>query len=157
MYFAAAFGVLLLTGVLKLLASQSELAYLQEANSVFPHLTNKLVYVLAGILEIGSAFWILFSPKATSRAAVLLWVGSLLIIYRVGLHLTGATEPCSCLGGAIDGIKVSTVVINRWLKGFLAYCVIGSMYFLIFHYQKRTRTPRSGVANSTALAQVSDN
>jgi len=86
---AAAIG-LLVTGLLKVLDIVMGTVK-PRANVVFPFIDDDVLFPLTGLLEVVVAVYVLLSRGAhpVRSLASLAWIGSLFLLYRVGLAVYG--------------------------------------------------------------------
>jgi hypothetical protein len=98
---------------------------------------------LAGAMEIVIAL-ICFSSKRQLFPIILVaWLATAFLLYRLGLAWIGWQRPCSCLGNLTDAIGVSPNAANNFMKGVLAYLLIGSyatLYWLWEQHKKAAST-----------------
>ncbi len=114
----ASAAILLLTGGSKLYEATQQHPYFREPDSVVPFMSNRGLIVTAAFVEMGVAVYLLATPSYRKRGLTLIWLSSLILIYKVGIHFTRPVYPCSCLG-----------VFSRWLK--LSWGQINSITWLI--------------------------
>lgn len=121
--------ILAVTCLLKAISVFQHVRALDTYDFLFYSLTIRMVMVLACLAEM---FTILFlvSRKVTrfQKLTLIMWLSSAFMVYRVAAFLTGAAEPCPCLGniyGWLRGI-VSHSTINWTLKVMVTYLFVGS-------------------------------
>jgi hypothetical protein len=84
----------------------------------------------AGLLELAGGVLVAFGRmSARSKGVLLLWVASLILLYRLGLWMVGTVEPCHCMGvmprllrlraSSVDAIMLS-VAMFVWIAGLAA-------------------------------------
>lgn len=121
--------VLLATGVPKLLDATVANPYYEQSNSLFPFFNNRQIMVLAGFLETGLAIYLWRKRVSRHSALVLLWFCSLVLLYKIGLKVTYATQPCACLGALGKALHLSNQGMDRvtWtLLGCLMMMGVGA-------------------------------
>lgn len=85
-------------GTLKFVAISGETTLMTTASPVINFLTYRQMILLAALLETGVGIYGLLTNSTVLALAALSWATSLLVGYRILLHWTGVSLPCSCLG-----------------------------------------------------------
>jgi hypothetical protein len=80
------------------------------------------VYIVSLVVEAYVAVMIAFSRNAKLNALALLWITTLFGIYHLGGIVANVSEPCPCIGAALDFIP--------YLKGHSN--LVSRIYFLVF-------------------------
>lgn len=126
---AAAIG-LLVTGLLKVLDIVMGTVK-PRANVVFPFIDDDVLFPLTGLLEVVVAVYVLLSRGAhpVRSLASLAWIGSLFLLYRVGLAVYGegacglwvwrfvlgeSSYPGGNDGGGVSGVSWISVGCGLW-------------------------------------------
>lgn len=134
--------ILFVTGVAKLLSAffSNELL-LNQDHVLFP-MTNKSVYLWAGICEcVGTAYLLMEKSKAP-RFFFLTSLGTLFGAYRVGLFWIGE-KSCGCLGSMADWMNLPDWAVNASMNFAVAYLTLGGAYFLLKEKYKYPKLSRS--------------
>ena len=124
-------GFLFLTAAAKMLSLQGALSILSAQNPLFWYLNNRQVLFVATTLEFATVATILLSGNRVFRLGIMLWLGVLFLIYRVGLWWIHANTPCLCLGNIAGWMGLSPIEADTISKVVLAYQVGGSAGLLI--------------------------
>ena len=139
-------GVLLLaTGIVKLISQSVDKPFLAQRDPLLTMLTNRQVLMLAGVLECVVALVLLQSRERLNRLWIILWIGSLFSLYRLGLWLIRYTGPCPCLGRSFDWLTSRQSFVDAVLAGLLAYLLGGSAILLLLDFASNTRTAPTAV------------
>jgi hypothetical protein len=132
-------GVLLaLTGAVKLWSAAGAQKVLDLPDPLFG-LPLRQVYVLAGLLEVFVAEYLLLGKSGIYRLWLLWGLAALFVIYRAGLAYLHPGKPCSCLGRASEWLHLSEKTLDGIAKLILAYMMAGSVFFLVRHWLRRSR------------------
>ena len=74
--------------------------------------------VIAGICVLGKAQGL--------SIALVAWLATSFVAYRLGLASMGWQKPCSCLGDITEALRISSQTADNIMKFVLAYLLIGS-------------------------------
>jgi hypothetical protein len=97
--------------------------------------------LLAAALEIVVVVLVLRARDIVRKAALLLWIGSVFLVYRMGLSWVGFEGSCRCLGNMGDVFGISPENADWIAKGILVYLVVGSAAILLWHPRHRGHAP----------------
>ena len=75
---------------------------------------------LAAALEIVVVVLVWRAPNVLRRAGLLLWIGSVFLVYHIGLWWIGFEGSCRCLGNVGDVFGISAETADWIAKGILA-------------------------------------
>lgn len=118
-------------------------------NTVFPFLTNGVLYFLAGILEMavgGICLW--KRGRSSANLAIFLFL-TVIVWYRLALRYTGTARSCECLGAlgrALHLSKAQEHVVPLVALGLLSVTILPGLGS-IFRF-----TRRSGLGAAKVLA-----
>jgi hypothetical protein len=82
--------------------------------------------LLAAVIEVIVIGLLLRERNVIRRVALVAWVGSVFLAYRVGLWAIGYGGSCSCLGHLTDALGISTETADLASKLILGYLLLGS-------------------------------
>ena len=121
--------LLLVTGVAKLLSGFGGARILAMQDPIIGVSFRKLL-PLVGLFEMAAAF-ACFSPRVQPRfkLAVVAWMATNFLVYRIGLWCVGWHHPCGCMGSLAGVLHLSDPAADRIMKGVLAYLLVGSLLF----------------------------
>jgi len=147
--FVVSAGFLLgLTAVAKLTSSLGSQGILQTPDPIFM-LPFRHVFIVVGILELEIACTCLFCKKALLQTALIAWLSTGFLIYRMGLLLVGYYKPCHCLGNLTDILHIPPQTADTAMKVVLGYLLIGSYAALFWIWKqgrKSTSLPQATIA-----------
>lgn len=148
--FAVSAGVLLgTTGIAKALSglgSSKSLALVDPIAGIrFDHLL-----LVVGVVEVVIALVCLFSSRPSLRLGLVAWLGTIFVIYRLGLLWMNWQRPCSCLGNLTDALQISPQTADNIMKVVLAYLLIGSYGLLIWQWRQNRMTRSTNELQSAA-------
>lgn len=103
--------IVLVAGVSKIISAFGDATILSLPDPILPT-TNRMAIVIAGIVEIGVALYGLKYPMSRRAVVSLLWLGSTLAIYKIGILKYGGAKPCGCLGSITDILHIPPDVAN---------------------------------------------
>ncbi len=116
--------LLLMTGCIKIFSSFGTSRILDMQDELLL-LHNRQLAIGAGVLEIVVAILLFRCRNTIFSAAILLWLTSNFVLYRIGMYVTGTTL-CPCLGGLYDKLGLKPEVAEATLKVMIVYFLVGS-------------------------------
>lgn len=96
LFYKSAAALLLVTALAKLYSAGGSARLLQAQDQLL-HLGYRPVMILAALIEVAVAAFLLRNRSGLRRSLLLLWLSSNFIAYRLGNYLLGI-HSCSCLG-----------------------------------------------------------
>jgi len=154
-FVSSAAVVLLITGAAKIFSAISGGQILENLDPVFG-ITLYLLFWCAGAIEILASLVCMFGQRLGLKAALVLWLATNFVVYRIGLMWVGGI--CGCLGTLAEPLHLSPATVDASMKIVLAYLVIGSVATLFFlHKDGRStvRTPPNDTAEQQSELQPS--
>lgn len=91
----------------------------------------RYLMLAVGVLELVIAGVCLFGKSNKSAVALVAWLATTLLIYRLGMSWVGWSTPCGCFGNLTDVLHISPQTADNIIKLVLAFLLIGS-YGLLF-------------------------
>ena len=137
-------GLLLtLTAFAKLISAQQTAGYLNLRDPLFEFMTNRQMLSSAAALELVIVMLLLWVKNQQKRLALVAWISSMFLLYRVSIHLvkTPGFIPCPCLGNAAAWMHIDPVHLDWITQSVLAYLLVGSYGFLIGQYLRNKKRP----------------
>ncbi len=136
--------VLMLTALAKLITAWSGDEKLMTSVDPVFGMSFKFIFLAVGGIEIAVAVFCVFGKKMLfEQATVLCWLALSMVLYRVGLYVTGYNKPCGCIGDVTEALGISEAIADKGLKFILAYLVIGSSYLLIANWNRKNQSNRN--------------
>ena len=83
-----------------------------------------------GLLELVIAGICLFSNAQKLSLALIAWLATNFVVYRLGLWWMGWHKPCGCLGNMTDALHLSPQAADNIMKVIMAYLLVGSYWLL---------------------------
>lgn len=117
--------LLLLTGVAKLVSSFGSGGILHTRDPVLG-LSFQNLFIIAGCTEVMAASLCFFCKNAFLAAAVVAWLSTSILVYRVGVVWVGYHTPCRCLGTLTDALHIAPQMADILMRIILVYLLIGS-------------------------------
>ncbi len=110
-------ALLFITGLAKLLDVSSKNEFLDSIDSLLPFMTHKQTMIIAAVFELAVAWRVWSVASLMQRSATLLWFCGIVSVYKVGLHVTYSTVPCSCLGviGRLFQLSSPQLELTTWM------------------------------------------
>jgi hypothetical protein len=130
--------ILLLTGLAKIFSAFGNQEILNMIDPVFGFSFRKLV-LFAALLELATSVSCFLSSNKSLCIGLIAWLGTALLLYRVGLLASGWQRPCPCVGNITDAIHLSASRADLLSKAFLIYFLIGSYSFLLIKISTRLK------------------
>jgi len=132
--------ILVVTGAAKVWSGFGPMKVLAVPDPIFGQRFGDLLLAV-GIAEIIIALVCFFSRRETLATALVAWLSTGFLIYRLGLWWLGWHRPCSCLGNLTDALHISPQAADNIMKVVLAYLLTGS-YGLLFCQGRKAWWPQ---------------
>jgi hypothetical protein len=126
-YYWSVGGLLMATGILKLISLLMQSAYLSSSDPLFFVFSRRAMMGAVAIFEIFIAACLWLSADAMRRWMLVCWITMVFIAYRIGLWLIDYHGPCYCLGGAMDWLLGDFRIQNRITTWILWYFAGGGL------------------------------
>lgn len=149
-FFVSTALALFLTAVAKLYSATGTAKILSISDPLF-HLNNGTLMSGLGLLEAAVAVYLLLGRDQLMRAAVLLWLSSNFIMYRLAIDLLGV-KMCPCLGTLASNLPLSKAQVENSLAAFVLYWFLGSAFILWSEWLKQQEPSPPLVAKSEAAS-----
>jgi len=149
LYSAAA--LLLITASAKLVSSFGSAKILLEQEPVFK-VQFQMLFRIVGGLELVVALICLCNKRAWLPAALVSWLATGFVAYRVCLWRIHWEKPCHCLGDLTDALHISPQTADNAMKFILVYLLIGGYTTLFWLWRRKrkatllTPSPYTGLA-----------
>jgi hypothetical protein len=118
-------AILAFTGIAKLWSSFGSTHILQIRDSILGLSFGHLMFV-AGVLELTVAGVCLFGKAQVFAVALVAWLATSFLVYRLGLVWVGYHKPCNCLGNLTDALHIPPQTADTAMKIVLGYLLVGS-------------------------------
>ena len=129
-WFILSAGVILaLTGAAKLWSALGSARVLGLVDPI-TGITFRQLFVGVGMAEIIIALVCFRSRRPIPALALVAWLSTVFLIYRLGLWWMGWHGPCSCLGNLTDALHISPQAADNIMKAVLAYLLVSSYTLL---------------------------
>jgi len=123
-------AILAITGIAKIWSGLGNSKFLAVIDPIFGIKFGQLMLAV-GLAEIVIALVCFFSKRQTLALALVAWMATNFVVYRLGLWWMKWHRPCNCLGNLTDALHLSPQTADNIMKVLLAYLLIGS-YGLLF-------------------------
>jgi len=133
--------LLLMTGVAKLISSHGTARILQNQDPILKMSFQRL-FQIVGSIELAVASFCYFGRRLQLQTALVGWLATGFLIYRMGLNWVGYDKPCGCLGNLTDALRITPQTADTMMKITLAYLLIGS-YGALFWLWRQNRVHRN--------------
>ena len=153
-WFVLFFGAILpITGVAKVWTGLGNSKFLTVVDPIIGIKFGQLM-LLVGVAEIVIALVCFFSKRQTLALALVAWMSTNFVVYRLGLWWMDWKAPCGCLGNLTDALGIAPQTADNIMKVLLAYLLIGSYGLLIWQWRQsrklRVEPPAPGLGASTS-------
>lgn len=125
LFYKSAAALLLVTALAKLYSAGGSARLLQAQDQLL-HLGYRPVMILAALIEVAVAAFLLRNRSGLRRSLLLLWLSSNFIAYRLGNYLLGI-HSCSCLGRLADRLPLPRGLADAVLQVLLLWWFVGSL------------------------------
>jgi len=99
--------LLAVTALAKILAARAEARILGQPDPLLGLILMRQSMLLAAALGVVVVVLVYRAPNVLRRAGLLLWIGSVFLVYRIGLWWVGFEGSCRCLGNMGDVFGIS--------------------------------------------------
>jgi hypothetical protein len=144
-------AALALTGLAKVASALGASRVLEAPDPLLGVSFRKLL-LLAGGAELLIASLCFSKTKRRLGMLLLAWFATELVVYRLGLWLTGWHQGCRCLGTLTDMLHVPPGLVDNIMRVILACLLLGSYAALLAEWRERralrARAPAPGVAST---------
>jgi len=127
----------MLTALAKIISAFGTAPVLSSTDPILK-LTFRHLILEVGILELIVSVICFYTTKRGVSIALLVWISTNFLIYRVGLWSIGWHQPCTCLGDLTGAINISRETADLIMKAVLAYLLVGSYLSLALMLQSFT-------------------
>lgn len=141
--------ILAVTAVLKLAAATGEARILAQADPLLAVFSNRRMMVLAALIEGFVVALILWERDRLRQAALVAWIGTVFLAYRLGLWWIGHEGSCPCLGNVTHSIGLSPSMEDLGVKILLGYLLLGSYSVVAWELVGRWKHVRSELSTAT--------
>jgi hypothetical protein len=148
-FVGSAVVILAVTAVIKLAAATGEARILAQADPLLAFFSNRQMMILAALLEAFVVGVILWEPDRFRQAALVAWIGTVFLAYRLGLWWIGHEGACPCLGNVTRSIGLSPAKEDLGVKILLGYLVLGSYVLVIWEVVVRWKRGRGELSTAT--------
>ena len=143
LFILSAGAVLITTAVAKVWSALGNSKFLEVVDPIvgikFGHLM-----LAVGLAELVTALVCFFSKRQTLALALVAWISTNFVGYRLGLWWLDWHRPGSCLGNLTDALHISPHVANNFMKAVLGYLLVGSYGLLAWKWLQERRTGTAG-------------
>ena len=109
-------GLLLaFTGSVKIISACGSSKFLNVFDPVF-HISSRHLFLLAGTIELIIAAACFFGAGNVFKVALLAWLATVFLGYRLTLAWLGYHKPCSCLGNLTDALHIPPQAADSAMK-----------------------------------------
>lgn len=136
--------VLLVTGAAKIVSAITGGQILEIVDPVVG-IEMRQLFWFAGTIEVLVSVVCLFGQCLGLKAALVLWLGANLAVYRIALAWIGGPKSCNCLGSGIGFLNLSASGVDFAMKILLAYMLLGSSATLLWIRKSRIRAAQNAV------------
>lgn len=128
--FLGSAAVLLILGALLKFAGLFEPTRVHETMDPLLPVSTRTLMVVAALLELGIAAFLIAGRDALLKSALLAWLSIVFAAYHAGLSLAHVGGQCSCLGPLFLALPFAAATIQFTLKAVIAYLAGGSCLLL---------------------------
>jgi hypothetical protein len=125
-----------------------------EAPDPFLGVPFDTLFLIVGGLEAATAGYCWFGRRLSAQTALIAWLATNFLMYRLGLFWTGYKAPCGCLGNLTEALHISTQTADSIMKVVLAYLLLGSYACLFWSWKAQNATRRDASVEQVAPAET---
>lgn len=132
-FIASAGVILLVTGMAKIAAAAGAPRILLTADPVFI-IPLRYVLIMASVLELCVAFICLTNAAHKANLALIAWLSTAILVYRLGRIWVGYRRPCMCMGTVTASLHISPATADLIMRVVLAYLIFGSYSLIMWRF-----------------------
>ena len=129
----------ILCGLAKCGAILGHAKLLRTVDPVVGHLSVRALLIIAAILELGVGVFCLSHRSMRARCGALMWLSSILLMYRFGRWYLDVNQPCPCLGNIWEWLKIDSAVADKPLGILVLIVWLLSTYHLALAMKTQPR------------------
>jgi len=133
-WFAAA--VLLLTAIAKFISVGGTVRILDQPDPLFKIKYRQLLLGV-GTLETCVAVVLLAYKPVFTRLALIAWLSTNFLLYRIGIWWINPPQPCGCLGTITSALGITPKTGDHLMLGVLIVLLVGSFSLLALEWKKK--------------------
>jgi hypothetical protein len=122
--------ILFITGAAKLFTALGAAGALDQPDSLLI-LSHRHIFLLMSGLELGLSAFLLMGRNTKMQLALVAWLATNFLMYRIGLWWIGAPDLCNCLGNLNQYLPVSPRILNAAALVALGWLLVGSCTLMI--------------------------
>lgn len=135
-WFVLSAGFMLsITGIAKVWSGLANTNLLVVADPIIGLKFGDLMLAV-GFVEVVIALVCFFSKRQTLGLALVAWICTSFLMYRLGLWWIDWQRPCACLGNLTDALHVTPQTADNIMRVVLAYLLIGSYGMLAWAWRQ---------------------
>ena len=142
----SASAVLVATAAAKIVSGFGSVRVLDTDDPIF-QLPFRQVFFGVAALELVVASICIFTHRTWLHAAVLAWLSTSFLGYRLGLLILDYHRPCGCLGTFTDSLGISPNTAEHLMGVVLTYLLLISYGTLFWLWKSRLVIPRTAAAS----------
>jgi|GEM_PF-3180540 len=132
--------ILAVTGVAKLGSFFSPVSDLDLSDPVFL-VSSRIVMAVTGLLEVILAAWFIRHHRHPASLGLIATVTTLFSLYRFGVWLIGAPQPCACLGRVGMQSELGRMITTTVSDTLFFYLLGGSLILLLAEFLSAEGNP----------------
>jgi hypothetical protein len=129
-FISSAVVLLLATSAAKFVSSFGHARILDRNDPIF-QVSFRVLFLIVASLELGVSLFCILSKSILQRIAMVAWIATMFLAYRMGMILVGYNRPCPCLGNLTDSLHLSPQTATLATTTILIYLTIGSYLGLV--------------------------
>jgi undecaprenyl pyrophosphate phosphatase UppP len=141
LFCAGVFVALFASASLKLTAVIQRDKMFDGKDPVFSMIDRRYTMAVASLAEITVCYVICYVRSRLHKLYVVLWLGTVFAIYRVGMHLQPGSlrshSTCACMGNVRIMFGLSDEAANRISFYVLLYILFGAVVLLLWNFVNR--------------------
>jgi hypothetical protein len=128
--------ILFITGATKFISALGAAQTLDEPDSLLI-LSHRHIFFLMSALELGLSAYLLMGRNTKMKLALVAWLATNFLVYRIGLWWMGAPNLCNCLGNLDQFLPLSPLFLNIAALASLGWLLAGSYALMIIEWCNR--------------------
>ena len=131
-------GILLITSVAKMISSGGDAKVLRVLDPIFS-ISFRAEFWIVGGVELSLAILLFKLKSIPLRVGLITWLGTMFLLYRLGLILINYQKPCTCLGTLTASLHISPSFADNVMRIIVCYMLLGGTTILFWDWKFRVK------------------
>ena len=144
--------ILAVTAMAKIVSACGHAGILRKPDPIL-RISFQHLLLLVAVLELTIALTCFFNKRMRLNAALVAWLATGFLVYRLGSGWIGGSKPCGCLGNLTDALHLPPQIVDATMKIILAYLLVGN-YGILYWLWRQSKRPALRFAASVDVKDL---